>query len=147
MWSRLKAIEVKLGGIKRRALERWPFRIPGQFQGLMLFLLIRSRQPHLFPLLLIHNLPDGALCLIIKIVETLTIINLGSINLRIPQKDSTPYLLLGLLQAKVKITLALNTLYLPNRLRCVNLLIELSLDEDGPVLVRYGDVLCLEFDL
>lgn len=98
-----------------------------------------------FSLLLVHNLSDGPLGLVVKFIKFFWIVHFCGINLRIANKHSVPNSLFGFLKIKIEVIFSFNVFDLPYRLRCINLLIQFTLNDNVTVLVFHRNMFCLDF--
>jgi hypothetical protein len=129
LWLELAACQIKFGRVKRLPFKRRPLSIPCLFQSVDLLFLLCCRQAHLLPLLLVHYLANGSLGLVVKILQRLRVVHFGRIDLFITFEDSAPYLILCLFQVQNNEGFIGWFLYLLNRLRRANFLIELTFDD------------------
>lgn len=101
----------------------------------------------MFPLLLVHDLADGALGFVVELLEGLCVGDLGGVDLGVALEDRVPDLLLRLLQVQHHKRFAPRFLYFPDRLTRIYLLVEFALDDGLPRLALDDDSVVLELDV
>lgn len=144
--SRLEATQIKFWRIEWSSLERWSFSIPGLFKCFILFLFISSWQTLHFSLLLIHDFSDRSLGLIIEILELFWVVDFGSVNLRISNKDSAPDFLLSLFEVEIQIIFSFESLDFPHRLCRIDFFIKFTFDQSVSVFVLDRDMFGVDFN-